>query len=124
MRDRALLALGWASGGRRRSEIVALNIENLDLAAYAGQGLIQLLLRDAGLPQGFASPHGLRSGFLTQAARDGVPLQAAMRLTLHRSPQQAQKYYTDVEITDNPAADMFDKASEERKYDKGEPSSG
>lgn len=174
LRDRALLALGWASGGRRRSEIVALNIEDLDMAAYAGQGLIRLrlpgtktttrgatprlvlqgtparlvaawieaagltagplfrritrhdtlgrnrlsaagvaeilrrLLRDAGMPEGFASPHGLRSGFLTQAARDGVPLQAAMRLTLHRSPQQAQKYYADVEIAENPAARLFD----------------
>lgn len=174
VRDRALLALGWASGGRRRSEIVALNVEDLDVAGYAGQGLIRLrlpgtktttrgatprlvlqgtparllaawiaaagltagplfrritrhdtlgrnrlsatgvaeilrrLLRDAGLPAGFASPHGLRAGFLTQAARDGVPLQAAMRLTLHRSPQQAQKYYADVEIAENPAAAMFD----------------
>lgn len=174
LRDSALLGFGWASGGRRRSEIVALNIEDLDWTDYAGQGLIRLrlpgtktttrgatprlvlqgtparlvaawieaagltagplfrritrhdtlgrnrlsaagvaeilrrLLRDAGLPEGFASPHGLRSGFLTQAARDGVPLQAAMRLTLHRSPQQAQKYYADVEIAENPAAGLFD----------------
>lgn len=173
-RDRALLCLGWASGGRRRSEIVALNVEDLDLAGFAGQGLIRLhlpgtktttkgdtprlvlqgtparavaawieaaamssgplfrritrhdtvgrnrlsaagvaeilrrLLRDAGLPEGFASPHGLRSGFLTQAARDGVALQAAMRLSLHRSPQQAQKYYADVELAENPAAGLFD----------------
>lgn len=174
LRDRALLCLGWASGGRRRSEIVALNVEDLDLTGFAGQGLIRLrlpgtktttkgdtprlvlqgrparavaawidaaglgsgplfrritrhdtvgrnrlsaagvaeilrrLLRDAGLPEGFASPHGLRSGFLTQAARDGVALQAAMRLSLHRSPQQAQKYYADVEIAENPAAGLFD----------------
>ena len=173
-RDSALLGLGWASGGRRRSEIVALNVEDLDLADYASRGLIRLrlpgtktttkgttprlvlqgtparlmvswtlaaeldtgplfrritrhdtlgrnrlsaagvaeilrrLLRDAGLPEGFASPHGLRSGFLTQAARDGIALQAAMRLSLHRSALQAQKYYADVEIAENPAAGLFD----------------
>lgn len=174
LRDRALLCLGWASGGRRRSEIVALDVEDLDLTELAARDLIRLrlpgtktttrgdtprlvlqgtparivaawieaaglssgplfrritrhdtigrnrlsgagvaeilrrLLRDAGLPDGFASPHGLRSGFLTQAARDGAPLQAAMKLSLHRSLQQAQKYYADVEIAENPAAGLFD----------------
>lgn len=174
LRDRAVLALGWASGGRRRSEIVALDVDDLDLTAFDTEGLVWLrlpgtktttrgdtprlvlqgtpartvvawidatgltsgpifrritrhdtlgrnrlsaagvaeilrrLLHDAGLPAGWASPHGLRSGFLTQAARDGAPLQAAMKLSLHRSPQQAQKYYADVEITENPAAGLFD----------------
>ena len=61
----------------------------------------------AGFPKGFATPHGLRSGFLTQAALDGAPIQAAMRLSLHRSLAQAQKYYDDVEITDNPATDLL-----------------
>ena len=174
LRDRAVLALGWASGGRRRSEIVALDVDDLDLTTFDAEGLVWLrlpgtktttrgetprlvlqgtpartvvawidaagltsgpvfrrltphdtlgrnrlsaagvaeilrrLLREAGLPSGWASPHGLRSGFLTQAARDGAPLQAAMKLSLHRSPQQAQKYYADVEITENPAAGLFD----------------
>lgn len=174
LRDRAILCLGWASGGRRRSEIVALNVEDLDLTAFDSTGLIRLLLpgtktttkgdtprlvltgapaqalvawldaagiaagpifrrvtrhdtvgrnrlstagvaeilrrllRDAGLPAGWASPHGLRSGFLTQAAQDGAPLQAAMKLSLHRSAQQAQKYYADVEIAENPAVGLFE----------------
>lgn len=174
LRDRAILCLGWASGGRRRSEIVALNVEDLDLTAFDSTGLIRLLLpgtktttkgetprlvltgaparavaawidaagltsgplfrrvtrhdspgrnrlspagvaeilrrllRDAGLPENFASPHGLRSGFLTQAAQDGAPLQAAMKLSLHRSAQQAQKYYADVEIAENPAVGLFE----------------
>lgn len=174
LRDRAVLCLGWASGGRRRSEIVALNTEDLDLKAFSSTGLIRMLLpgtktttkgdtprlvlkgtparavvawidaaglssgplfrritrhdtlgrnrlsaagvaeilrrllRDAGLPEDFASPHGLRSGFLTQAAQDGTPLQAAMKLSLHRSAQQAQKYYADVEIAENPATGLFD----------------
>jgi integrase len=175
LRDRAILLLGWGSGGRRRSEIVSFNVEDLDLAEYNARGVVWLrllatkttakgktprlvlkgtagravvawldatglksgplfrkitaqetlsnrrltadavaqilrrLLRDAGLPDGFASPHGLRSGFLTQAALDGAPLQAAMRLSLHRSAAQAQKYYADVDIADNPAADLFER---------------
>lgn len=174
LRDRAILLLGWGSGGRRRSEIVSFNIEDLDLAEFHTRGVVWLrlfatkstakgktprlvlkgaaaravvawldasemqsgplfrkitaqetlsqrrltadavaqimrrLVKSAGLPEGFASPHGLRSGFLTQAALDGAPLQAAMRLSLHRSAAQAQKYYADIDIADNPAADLFD----------------
>ncbi|MEX0303854.1 MAG: tyrosine-type recombinase/integrase, partial [Leisingera sp.] len=168
-RDRAILMLGWASGGRRRSEIAGLMREDVSLKEFAEKGLVWIALLEtkttakgdtprlvlkgraaqalvhwievggiedgplfrpvskadrvlkrrltpdaiyqivkrrlklAGLPEDFASPHGLRSGFLTQAALDGAPIQAAMRLSLHRSMAQAQKYYDDVEITDNPA---------------------
>jgi integrase len=69
--------------------------------------IVKHRLRLAGLPEDFASPHGLRSGFLTQAALDGAPIQAAMRLSLHRSMAQAQKYYDDVDIAENPAADLL-----------------
>ncbi|WP_248700087.1 tyrosine-type recombinase/integrase [Haematobacter massiliensis] len=69
--------------------------------------VLRRLIRDAGLPEGFASPHGLRSGFLTQAALDGAPLQAAMQLSLHRSAAQAQKYYADVDIAENPATNLL-----------------
>ncbi|MEM6549221.1 MAG: tyrosine-type recombinase/integrase [Pseudomonadota bacterium] len=174
LRDRAILALAWASGGRRRSEIAGLRRDDLELKDFDAEGLIwlrllgtkttapdatprlvvkgraaralvawidaarieggplfrpisksgrvlgrplsadgvRLMLRrrlhDAGLDPDFASPHGLRSGFLTQAALDGVPVQAAMRLSLHRSVAQAQRYYDDVEIAENPATDLLD----------------
>lgn len=173
IRDRAVLMLGWASGGRRRSEIAGLMRGDVDLKDYDKDGLIwinliatkttqtgktpklvlkgraakalafwiemagindgplfrpitqnddplarrlssdgiyqivQNRLTQAGFPKGFATPHGLRSGFLTQAALDGAPIQAAMRLSLHRSLAQAQKYYDDVEIADNPATDLL-----------------
>ena len=172
-RDRAILMLGWASGGRRRSEIAALRREDVSLKEFASKGvvwismtetktttrgktprlvlkgvaaqalvhwievseiadgplfraisksdrplqrqmspdaiyqIVQRRLRLAGYPDGFATPHGLRSGFLTQAALDGAPIQAAMRLSLHRSLAQAQKYYDDVELTENPATDLL-----------------
>ncbi|MFN3527419.1 MAG: integrase, partial [Paracoccus sp. (in: a-proteobacteria)] len=44
LRDRAALMLGWASGGRRRSEIVALNRDDLDLRELAATGLIRIRL--------------------------------------------------------------------------------
>ena len=168
-RDRAILMLGWASGGRRRSEITGLHVEDITfeddlihirlletktttkgatpkllLKGRAAQALrdwltasrltkgplfrpisksgtvlgrslhpdairqiLKRLLVKAGYPETFASPHGLRSGFLTEAALQGTPIQAAMRLSLHRSAAQAQKYYDDVELKDNPATDLI-----------------
>ena len=173
LRDRAILMLGFGSGGRRRSEITALYREDIGTEDYAAKGLIWIRLLEtkppakseaprlplkgraaravlgwieaagitsgplfrpvsksdralarklspdairtilrhrlvlAGLPENYATPHGLRAGFLTQAALDGAPLAAAMKLSLHRSAIQAQKYYADVEITENPATDLL-----------------
>lgn len=173
MRDRAALMLGWGSGGRRRSEIVGLNRDDIDDREFGDTGILRIRLlttkttgRDnaprlplkgraaravmawiaaarikdgplfrpvsladrplprrltpdgfrtivrhrlelAGYPGDFASPHGLRSGFLTQAALDGAPLPAAMQLSLHRNANQAQQYYADVEITENPATNLL-----------------
>jgi integrase len=173
IRDRAMLMLAFASGGRRRSEVTALNIEDIGRDDFKARGLLWIRLietkttrkdqaprlplkgraaravvhwldvtgipqgplfrpvstsdrplprrlapdalrtilrhrlRLAGLPEDFATPHGLRAGFLTQAALDGAPLAAAMKLSLHRSAVQAQKYYADVEISENPAADLL-----------------
>ncbi|NVO56678.1 tyrosine-type recombinase/integrase [Rhodobacteraceae bacterium B1Z28] len=172
-RDRALLMLGWASGGRRRSELTGLRRADVSCREFDKKGLIWISLLEtkttakgetprlvlkgraaqalvfwievgeiedgplfrpiskadhvlkrrlspdaiyqivkhrlklAGLPEDYASPHGLRSGFLTQAALDGAPIQAAMRLSLHRSLAQAQKYYDDVDIAENPATDLL-----------------
>lgn len=173
IRDRAMLMLAFASGGRRRSEVTALNVEDIGLDDFIGKGLVWIRLLEtkttkkdqaprlpmkgrparalvhwlevteitdgplfrpvslsdrplprrlssdalrtilrhrlvlAGLPADFATPHGLRAGFLTQAALDGAPLAAAMKLSLHRSAVQAQKYYADVEISENPATDLL-----------------
>lgn len=172
-RDRALLMLAFASGGRRRSEVTALDVEDIGREDFLARGLLWIRLvqtkttrrdqaprlplkgraaralvhwlevsglaagplfrpvskadrplprrlapdalrtilrhrlRLAGLPEDHATPHGLRAGFLTQAALDGAPLAAAMKLSLHRSAVQAQKYYADVEISGNPAADLL-----------------
>ena len=145
IRDRAILLTGFASGGRRRSELTELNRADISLKRFDTEGILRLTLLEtkttsandpqklvlkglaarglvapdgirgivkhrlklAGYDEDFASPHGLRSGILTKAALQGAPIQAAMRLSLHRSMAQAQKYYDDVEIEDNPATDLL-----------------
>jgi integrase len=47
----------------------------------------------AGLEPGEFSAHGLRSGYLTEAANRGIPLSEAMEQSRHRSVQQASSYY-------------------------------
>ena len=47
----------------------------------------------AGLEPAEFSAHGLRSGYLTEAANRGVPLPEAMEQSRHRSVQQASSYY-------------------------------
>ncbi|MEL6992835.1 MAG: integrase, partial [Pseudomonadota bacterium] len=46
IRDRAVLMLGWASGGRRRSEIAGLMRQDVDLKDYDADGLIWINLVD------------------------------------------------------------------------------
>lgn len=178
LRDRAILAVGFASGGRRRSELAALRREDVDLRGFDEDGTVRLellgtkttdradtpalflkglaarllvawiaeggiadgflfrrisrtdrvlkhgltgdgigqivkrLARAAGIDPAQVSAHGLRSGFLTQAALDGVPIQAAMRMSLHRSAPQAMAYYGDVEMKRNPAMEVFRRRSQ------------
>jgi integrase len=77
------------------------------LAPDAIRVILRHRLRRTGLPEDHATPHGLRAGFLTQAALDGAPLAAAMKLSLHGSAVQAQRYYADVEIENNPATNLL-----------------
>lgn len=165
LRDRAILMVAFASGGRRRSEIAGLRREQLtveppiempdgpplpSLAIHLGRtktnsgeyddvvyltgrpvdalnawmtaakidkgsvfrGIgrwgtvskraidpqsVNAILKQraamAGLGAREFSAHGLRSGYLTEAANRGVPLPEAMEQSRHRSVQQASSYY-------------------------------
>jgi integrase len=165
LRDRAILMVAFASGGRRRSEIAGLRIEQLvkqapvtdedgsplpslaihlsrtktsgadhDKMVYLTGRPVETLTRwlevakidkgsvfrkvdrwgnvsaralepsainaivkkraqMAGLEPGKFSAHGLRSGYLTEAANRGIPLPEAMQQSRHRSVQQASDYY-------------------------------
>jgi len=172
-RDAALLLVAFASGGRRRSEVAGLRVEQLVeeapvpsdpadrkslslpclsivlgrtktgqadenrrvlLVGRPVEGLTEWLLRAdiakgpifraidrwggleakaltpqavnlilkrrialAGLEPKEFSAHGLRAGYLTEAARRGVALPEAMQQSQHRSVQQAASYYNDAE---------------------------
>ena len=53
------------------------------------------------------SAHGLRSGYLTEAARQGVPLPEAMAQSQHRSVQQAACYHNEAERRTGRAARLL-----------------
>jgi integrase len=165
IRDRAILMVAFASGGRRRSEIAALRVEQLTVeppvaveggptlpsvaihlgrtktsgvdddeivyltgrpvnalnswlqAARIDKGsvfraidrwgnvsrgtldpksvndIVKQRAEMAGLDSREFSAHGLRSGYLTEAANRGIPLPEAMEQSRHRSVQQASSYY-------------------------------
>jgi integrase len=165
LRDRAILMVAFASGGRRRSEVAGLRYQQLiveppittedgtslpSLAIHLGRtkttsgeqddvvyltGLpvealnawlaaakiesgsvfrsigrwgtvsrraldpqsINAIIKQralmAGLDPTEISAHGLRSGYLTEAANRGIPLPEAMEQSKHRSVQQASSYY-------------------------------
>jgi integrase len=74
--------------------------EAIDDRALTPQAVNLILKRRctmAGLDPVEFSAHGLRSGYLTEAARNGVALPAAMRQSQHRSVQQASRYYNDAD---------------------------
>lgn len=61
----------------------------------------------AGLEPTEFSAHGLRSGYLTEAANRGIPLPEAMEQSRHRSVQQASSYYNDATRRSGRAARML-----------------
>lgn len=61
----------------------------------------------AGLDSGEFSAHGLRSGYLTEAANRGIPLPEAMDHSKHQSVQQASSYYNNATRRSGRAARML-----------------
>lgn len=154
VRDRALLLLAWSGGGRRRSEVISLQVQDLrrlddnlwtyslgatktnatgvrrekplrgdvvtalaawlDAAKLTEGPLFRRLFRNgkvgatltsdhvarivqrratlANLPGDWAA-HSLRSGFVTEAGRQGVPLGEVMAMTEHRSAGTVMGYF-------------------------------
>lgn len=179
LRDRAILMVGFASGGRRRSEIAGLRREQLTIeapvTAEGGSSLPSLSIHlgrtktsgaqddevvyltgrpvdalnawlvaariesgtvfraidrwgnvskraidpkaindivkqraaMAELEASEFSAHGLRSGYLTEAANRGIPLPEAMEQSRHRSVQQASSYYNNATRRTGRAARML-----------------
>ena len=84
--------------------------DNVDRRALTPQSVNLILkarCKKAGLDPESFSAHGLRSGYLTEAANRGVPLQEAMQQSLHKSVTQAAGYYNDAERKNGRAARLF-----------------
>lgn len=80
---------------------------NLGERGVSGHAVNQLLKQRAarvGLDPERVSAHGLRAGYLTEASLRGVPIEAAIRHSLHRSVQSAVRYYRDQERASGKAA--------------------
>jgi len=69
------------------------NVSRRALDPKAVNDIVKRRVRMAGLEDGEFSAHGLRSGYLTEAANRGIPLLEAMEQSRHRSVQQASEYY-------------------------------
>ncbi|NGO55459.1 site-specific integrase [Allomesorhizobium camelthorni] len=75
------------------------NLERRALTPQAVNLILKRRVAEAGLDPAAFSAHGLRSGYLTETARRGIPLPEAMQQSQHRSVQQASNYYNDAERT-------------------------
>ena len=69
------------------------NVSTRALEAGAVNAIVKQRAEMAGLDSGDFSAHGLRSGYMTEAANRGVPLPEAIEQSRHRSVQQASEYY-------------------------------
>ena len=72
-------------------------LESTALSPQAVNLILKKRARLAGLDAVELSAHGLRSGYLTETARRGIPLVEAMQQSQHRSVQQAARYDNEVE---------------------------
>jgi integrase len=69
------------------------NVSPRALEPSAVNAIVKHRAQMAGLESADYSAHGLRSGYLTEAANRGIPLPEAMEQSRHRSVQQATSYY-------------------------------
>ncbi|MDX0415074.1 tyrosine-type recombinase/integrase [Sinorhizobium medicae] len=83
---------------------------NVDRRALTPQSVNLILksrCRQAGLDPALFSAHGLRSGYLTEAANRAIPLPEAMQQSLHKSVTQAAGYYNNAERKNGRAARLI-----------------
>lgn len=71
-RNRAILFPGWASGGQRRSEITALQREDIEAEAFAETGLIGPRLLHTKTPGQVAAPRLALKGWAARAVMDWI----------------------------------------------------
>ncbi|MDX0185615.1 site-specific integrase [Sinorhizobium meliloti] len=103
----------WLSDAQIKDGPVFRRIDqwgNIDRRALTPQS-VNLVLKarceQAGLDPALFSAHGLRSGYLTEAANRGIPLPEAMQQSLHKSVTQAASYYNNAERKNGRAARLI-----------------
>ena len=100
MAERADIKKGpifWAIDRWEAAEDKALTPQSINL-------IVKRRCAMAGLEPEAFSAHGLRAGYLTEAARQGIALPEAMQQSQHRSVQQAASYYNEAERAQGRAA--------------------
>lgn len=85
----------WGHIGRRPLDAKSVN------------DIVKSRAKMAGLDPADYSAHGLRAGYLTEAANRGIPLPEAMEQSRHRSVQVASRYYNDATRRSGRAARML-----------------
>lgn len=83
------------------------NVSKRALEPGAVNAIVKQRAEMAGLNPAEFSAHGLRSGYLTEAANRGIPLPEAMEQSRHRSVQQASSYYNNATRRSGRAARML-----------------
>ncbi|OHV77190.1 site-specific integrase [Rhizobium sp. LCM 4573] len=71
------------------------NVDHRPLTPQSINLILKSRCAKAGLDPVKFSAHGLRSGYLTEAANRGIPLQEAMQQSQHKSVAQAASYYNE-----------------------------
>jgi integrase len=89
----------------------------------SGQAVWLIVKRRAGLAglAGDFGAHSLRSGFITEAGRQNVPLGEAMALTGHRSVQTVMRYFQTGAVQHTQAANLLGGPDPERSEPDGGP---
>jgi integrase len=83
------------------------NIDRRALTPQSVNFILKARVKQAGLDPEMFSAHGLRSGYLTEAANRGIPLPEAMQQSLHKSVTQAASYYYNAERKNGRAARLL-----------------
>lgn len=73
------------------------NHSRLALTPQSVNLVLKTRAAQAGLDATAYSAHGLRAGYLTEAANRGIPLPEAMQQSQHKSLTQAASYYNNSE---------------------------
>ena len=92
-----LKAAGIDSGSIFRKIDQWGNIDRRGITPQTVNLVVKARARQAGLDPAAYSAHGLRSGYLTEAANRGILLPEAMQQSLHKSIAQAASYYNESE---------------------------